>query len=89
MLLEMDDNTLIAMSLREHAQTCEEIAAKCAFGSESRGAWGRRAERCRDIARRYETAAKVERVAVKRCTCGDAMRAIGEHREGCPARGQA
>ncbi len=63
MLLEMDDNTLIAMSLREHAQTCEEVAAKYVAGSEGRGAWGRRAERCRDLARRYENAAKVERSA--------------------------
>lgn len=89
MLLEMDDNTLIAMSLREHAQTCEDIAAKYASGSDGRGAWGRRAERCRDMARRYETAAKVEKVTAARCVCGDVMRAIGEHRDGCPARGRA
>ena len=89
MLLEMADNTLIALALREHAQTCEEIAAKYAVGSDGRQAWTRRAERCRDLARRYETAAKVERVAATRCICGDAMRAIGEHHDDCPARGQA
>lgn len=87
-MLEMDDDTLTAMALREHAQTCEDIAAKYATGSPNRGAWGKRAERCRELARRHETAAKVFRAAV-RCTCGPAMQAIGEHNEGCPKRGQA
>jgi len=88
-MLEMDDNTLIAMSLREHAQTCEDIANKYPIGAENRVAWMRRADRCRDLAKRYTSAAEVERAAAKRCSCGDAMRAIGEHREGCPGRGQA
>jgi len=60
--MEMDDDTLTAMALREHAQTCDDIAARAS--SEGRKAWTRRAERCRELARRHETAAKFLRVAV-------------------------
>lgn len=88
-MLEMDDDTLTAMALREHAQTCEDIAARYTVGADGRGAWSKRAERCRQLARQHETAAKVFRATANRCTCGDAMRAIGEHREGCPKRGNA
>lgn len=59
----MDDDTLTAMALREHAQTCDDIAQKYTAGSDGRGAWIRRAERCRELARRHETAARVLRGA--------------------------
>jgi len=52
-MLELDDNALIALGLREHAQTCDEIASKYNSGSDGRAAWKRRADRCRDLANRY------------------------------------
>lgn len=61
-MLEMDEDTLIAiaMALREHAQTCDDIAFKY---SNNRETWNRQAERCRNLARRYEAAAKVKRIS--------------------------
>lgn len=55
---EPDDNTLIALGLIEHAQTCDDIAGKYAFGSDGAKQWRNRAERCRDLAKRYQTAAR-------------------------------
>lgn len=55
-MLEMDDNQLIAMSLREHAQTCDDIAEKYAAKSDGRIAWKRRADRCRELAACYASA---------------------------------
>lgn len=58
---ELTDNELIALGLREHAQTCDEVAAKYRHDSDHRQGWKLRADRCRDLAARYEAAAQIEK----------------------------
>ena len=58
---ELSDNELIALGLREHAQTCDEVAAKYQHNSDNRQGWKRRADRCRDLALRYEAAVNSEK----------------------------
>lgn len=57
---ELTDNELIALGLREHAQTCDAIALKHSNAGTA-SAYKRRADRCRDLATRYEAAARVEK----------------------------
>lgn len=56
--MELDDNALIALGLREHAQTCDAIAEKYRYDSPNRATWMRRADRCRDLANRYHAASE-------------------------------
>ncbi len=58
---ELTDNALIALGLREHAQTCDEVAAKYQRDNDNRQGWKHRADRCRDLAARYEAAASIEK----------------------------
>jgi hypothetical protein len=60
-MLDLDDNALIALGLREHAQTCDHIAQKYNYGHVNRAAWTARAVRCREIAVRYETASNASK----------------------------
>lgn len=60
-MMELDDNALIALGLREHAQTCDAIAAKYRHDSPNRAAWKKRADRCRDLANRYAAASEQPR----------------------------
>lgn len=56
-MLEMDDDTLTAMALREHAQTCDDIAGRytlTAAGHKNRQSWLNRAARCRELALHHE-----------------------------------
>lgn len=55
-MLDLDDNALIAIGLREHAQTCDRIAEKYNYGHPNRAVWIARAARCREIAVRYDAA---------------------------------
>lgn len=57
-MLDMDDNALIAHALREHAQTCDDIASKYHVGASNRAAWQKRAEHCRTLARQYAAASE-------------------------------
>lgn len=60
-MLELDDNALTALALREHAQTCDEIALKyspAADNADNRRIWIERAQRCRILAVGYERIAQ-------------------------------
>lgn len=54
----LSDHELIALSLREHAQTCEEIAHQ--RPSTTAPSWLERARRCRELAKKHEHLAKFE-----------------------------
>lgn len=63
-MLEMDDDQLTALALREHAQTCDDIAQRYVTteeGKKNRQTWQRRAERCRALAEQHERRAKAAR----------------------------
>lgn len=53
----LSDHELIALALREHAQTCEEIAHQRSPTAKS---WSDRATRCRELAQKHEHLAKFE-----------------------------
>jgi hypothetical protein len=60
-MLEIDDNTLTALALREHAQTCDEVAQKYAPGADNRHVWIERAHRCRLLAVGFERIAEASK----------------------------
>lgn len=66
-MLEMNDDALTAMALREHAQTCEDIAGRYSLapaGTKNRQAWLTRAARCRELALHHERVAAATKQAV-------------------------
>ncbi len=59
MTAAISDNTLTALALREHAQTCDEIAIRHPPGSAAAKRWVDRAQRCRDLATRHDKLSKL------------------------------
>lgn len=52
--LELNDNALLSLSLREHAQTCSELAERYPPTNKWQNYWMSRADRCRALAMHFE-----------------------------------